>query len=306
MDFNSRRHEFIGGSDVAALMGLSRWNTPLGVWAEKTKQVEQKDLSEVEAIEWGVKLEGVVADKFAEVTGKKVLVDETEYTHPEYPYMCAHIDRMTSDGEVLEVKTASAYKVKEWEADEIPEEYQLQLNWYLGIVGKEVGWLAVLIGGQKFLHKKMDFSHALFDKQVEMAKDFWEGYVLKGIPPLAVGGDKDTLTELFPDSIGEMQVLRGENPEIEEMFNQLVIDYTEGRDQVKSLERDVEETANKLRQIIKDTEGVETGQYIATWKAQKSRKLDIVRLKKDGLYESYATEKTIRVLRAHEKKASKA
>ena len=42
------RRNYIGGSDIAAILGMSRWKTPLKLWLEKTGEVEPDDLSENE------------------------------------------------------------------------------------------------------------------------------------------------------------------------------------------------------------------------------------------------------------------
>ena len=62
----------IGGSDAAAVIGLSRWKSPFQVWLEKTGQTEPDDLSNNEYVYWGTVLEQAVADRFCELTGKKV------------------------------------------------------------------------------------------------------------------------------------------------------------------------------------------------------------------------------------------
>jgi len=304
-DFNKDRTGFIGGSDIAGVMGLSRWTTPLSLWALKTKQIE--DPFEMnEAVEFGIELEGFVSDKFAQRTGKTVTIDETEYVHPEYPYMRAHIDRRVDGKEVFEAKTCSAYKANEWDGDDIPDEYQLQLNWYLGLVGDTVGHIACLIGGQKFVYKEMKFNPELFALQVERAKDFWENFVIPVVAPMAIANDKDTLVELFPESRPDtLQSIREDEPALEATFNDLAIECIEGKSQKKEIEVVVDDAENKIRQLIGVGEGLETGQYKATWKNQQSMKVDTEKLKEDGLYEKYAVRKQIRVLRVIEKKGKK-
>ena len=63
-DVTVNRNEYIGGSDIAAIMGYSRWKTPLRLWCEKTGKLSAPDLSNVEAVEMGTKLEQFVADMF--------------------------------------------------------------------------------------------------------------------------------------------------------------------------------------------------------------------------------------------------
>lgn len=297
------RSKFVGGSDVAAIMGMSRWETPLSVWAKKTGQIPQ-DIEINEAIELGIELEDFVAKKFERKSGKKVRVDNRDFTHAEYPYMKAHIDRWVVGGEILECKTASAYKVKEWDGEEIPDEYLLQVNWYLGIVGHKKGYIAVLIGGQRFQFKEIDFCDLLYEKQVQAVKNFWENYVLTNTPPVAIANDKDTLVEIFPSS--RPNVLETiTDPDMELAFNQLAIDRLEGNCQIKEIAKEVDDSDNKIRQLIGDNEGLETGQFKATWKSQSRTSVDTKKLKEDGLYEKYAKTTETRVLRVIEKKGKK-
>ena len=60
------RKSYIGGSDISVVMGMSRWKTPLALWLEKTGEVEPEDLSKKEAVHFGIKLEALVAEEFAE------------------------------------------------------------------------------------------------------------------------------------------------------------------------------------------------------------------------------------------------
>ena len=109
------RRNYIGGSDIAAVMGMSRWKTQLQLWLEKTGEAEPADLSKVEAVQLGSELEEFVAQKFAKETGKQVRKQSKMYVHKDYPYMAAHIDRLiTGTDEILECKTCGSYKEDEW------------------------------------------------------------------------------------------------------------------------------------------------------------------------------------------------
>jgi len=303
IDPTVNRHEFVGGSDVAAIMGLSRWSTPLKTWALKTQSIPD-DFVMNEAMELGVELEDFVAKKFSKATGKKVQVDNRDFTHPEYPYMKAHIDRWIVGGEILECKTCSGWKAKEWDGDEIPDEYFLQLNWYLGIVGKKVGHIAVLIGGQMFRHKLLNFSQALFDTQVAAVKEFWEDFVLLKQAPMALSADHDTLIELHPESRNE-EMIQVDDCEIELHVNQLSVDRMEGKAQIKDINVDVSQAENSLKQMIGDNVGIETGQHKITWKYQERNSVDTKKMKEDGIYDRYTKTTSTRVLRVVEKSSKK-
>ena len=86
------RNSGIGGSDIACIMGLNPWKSAYALYAEKHGDVEPEDLSNNEFVYWGTVLEQVVADRFCELTGKKVrkcgtLQDES------YDFMLANVDR---------------------------------------------------------------------------------------------------------------------------------------------------------------------------------------------------------------------
>ena len=65
-EWREARKNGIGGSDVGAIMGLNPWKSPVEVWLEKTGHSEPPDLSGKESVEWGNRLEAVVAEKFAD------------------------------------------------------------------------------------------------------------------------------------------------------------------------------------------------------------------------------------------------
>lgn len=66
------RREGIGCSDASIIVGLNRWKSPFQLWLEKTGKAEPEDLSDNEYVYWGKVLEEAVANRFCELTGKKV------------------------------------------------------------------------------------------------------------------------------------------------------------------------------------------------------------------------------------------
>ena len=80
------RKQGIGGSDVAAILGISKWNSAISLWLNKTNQTED-DTQENEAMEWGTIMESVIRNHFAKVTGKTVVEVHAMLQHPDYPFM---------------------------------------------------------------------------------------------------------------------------------------------------------------------------------------------------------------------------
>lgn len=293
------RSKIIGGSDIAAIMGLSRWATPLSIWACKTGRIVN-DLSNFEAAEIGTELEEYVARKFTRKTGIKLRVDNRTFKHTTYPYMVAHIDRwVVGDDSLFEAKTASAWKEKEWGGEDIPTEYVLQGNWYCGIVGKSKCHIAVLIGGQKFIWKAFDFDSDLFVQQVEKARDFWENFVLKDIPPMAMAGDGETMFELFPQATADETIrLEGEKALL---LDELCESRAGGIESIKHAEEELDRIESQIKQILGEASSVEADRYSASWKNQTRSGVDIERMKADGVYEQYKKVTATRVLKAKQR-----
>lgn len=297
-DVITNRHNYIGGSDIAAIMGMSRWKTPLKLWTEKTQKLPAPDLSNVEAVELGSDLEEFVAQKFSQKTGKAVRKAPKMYVHSEYSYMVAHIDRLvTGTDELLECKTASFFKKDEWENDEIPQEYILQVMWYLGITGRKVGHIAVLIGGQSFKYKQIEFDQELFDQMVEAAKEFWE-CVQNDNPPKVVANDDETLKELYGDHNDFMIELYPDSEQTKvamEALEEKIAYRQELKMQQKQIEDEIKEIETGIKEIIKDNLGIKTQKYIVTWKLQKGQyNYDKEAMQADGVFDKYATQSQFR------------
>ena len=306
-DVKENRHLYIGGSDIAKVMGLSRWGTPLSLWAEKTGKIPPKDLSNIEAVELGNDLEDFVANKFTQKTGKAVRRSPKVYQHPQYPYMVAHIDRLvTGSDELLECKTCSFFKKEEWEGEEIPQEYILQVMWYLGITGRRIGHIAVLIGGQSFKYKQIEFDSELFDKMVDAAKDFWQ-HVQDDTPVDIVASDDETLKDLYSNHSEIMIDLIPTDEQTKqacEVFEERVAYLQEIKMHIKQLQDEQKEIETSVKDIIKDNLGIKTPKYIITWKNQTTTKFDTVKLRQERpeTFEDYSYESSYRVMRISKNK----
>jgi len=306
-DVRTNRHEYIGGSDIAVVMGMSRWKTPLKLWAEKTQKLPLPDLSNIEAVQLGTELEQFVADKFVTTTGKAVRIAPKVYQHKEFPYMVAHIDRLvTGTDELLECKTCSFFKKDEWDGEEIPQEYILQVMWYLGITGRKVGYIAVLIGGQSFKYKRIEFDQELFDTMVEAAKEFW-ACVKNDTPPQVVADDDETLKELYAQSSDQYIELYPTDERTTEAVNaheEKIAYLQELKAHIKSLQDEQKEIETHLKDLIKDNEGIESPKYVVTWKTQKGSRFDSKTFQAEHpeIAAEYMVETSTRVLRISKNK----
>lgn len=291
------RTKFIGASEIAAVMGLSRWKTPLSLWAEKTGKIPRSEAGE--AAEWGNRLESVVSQKFAEKNGMKLMAYKKRYIHDDYEFLSCELDRIVvGSEELVEVKTCSAYLFKEWDAAEVPLEYVLQVNFQLGLSGRKTGYFAVLIGGQKYIEKKINFDQDLYNKQIEAAVHFWNEFVLKDVPPQAMSGDSETLIALFPTSNAASIAFEG--TECEEI-NGMLHDRLGALEAIRHAEEEIEKIEVAIKQRLGLNEIAETDSFRITWKTQKRTSVDTAKLKEAGLYELYCKFSETRVFKANDK-----
>lgn len=279
------RTKFIGGTDAAAILGLSRYKTALQVWAEKTGQVAPEDISDKLHVKLGHKLEQTVCELFTEETGKKVhRVNETLY-HPKYSFIGGNIDRrVVGESAIFEAKTASAWKKAEWEGQEIPLEYEAQVMHYLMVTGAEKGYIACLIGNEKFVWKEIWRNEELIAKMLQREVSFWQDFVIPKVMPAQISCmDGDTLYQLFP------QAESGSEAELGDRENAIIESLQALEQDKKAIETQIDQQKNELKAALKDKESGSTGIYRIKWQnietkeyvcpAKKYRKLTISKRK---------------------------
>jgi len=86
-----RRHG-IGGSDAPAILGVSPYQSAFGVWLEKTSRV--KDKEPAPAMEWGLLLEDVIADRYTQRTGRRLWKPDQSMVHRDHDFLRATPDRL--------------------------------------------------------------------------------------------------------------------------------------------------------------------------------------------------------------------
>jgi putative phage-type endonuclease len=293
------RKKFIGSSDAAAVLGLSRWSTPLEVWALKTGAIEKEEGEETLAQYLGKELEETVAQLFSKKTGLKVRRANEAILHKDHPFLGANIDRaVVGKREGLECKTASGWKAKEWAGEEIPQEYIIQCHHCLAVTGWDRWHLAVLIGNQDFVIKVIERDEALLKTLVDKEKLFWEAYVEpKVMPGIITANDSDVLYRLFPAATPNQIELPDEITRLIEERNALVQD-------VKSVEKQIDQHENAIKAALKDNEAGVAGKWLVTWKNQSQVRLDTDRIKLEApqLYAQFGKETKFRQLRFKEMK----
>ena len=141
----------VGGSDVAAIFGVSPWMTPLELWMIKKGRIKPPVKDNARQLQMGHLLEPVAAYWYEELSGNRVMEDTNLYQHADHPYALANFDRRfirSSDGEsgILECKSCTYYKADDWAEDQIPLHYELQLRFYLAVADVDIGAFSAVWG----------------------------------------------------------------------------------------------------------------------------------------------------------------
>ena len=182
-----RRH-YIGASDAAAALGVCPWRSRMDVWLEKTgRHHDNGEQREDGPAFWGTVLETPVAERWARLTDKRIQRWGKGYTHPHYPYLRAHLDRVVvGEKSLLEVKTTSVWRADDWGptgSDGIALAAKLQQVAQLACASRQIAYTALLIGGQEFRHYSMIRNPDLENAVVQGLVRFWVDYVEADIPP---------------------------------------------------------------------------------------------------------------------------
>lgn len=283
------RRKGIGGSDASAVAGLNRYKSPVGVFLDKTGQIEPEEAGE--AAYWGNVLEDVVAREFSLQSGLRVQRSNKLYQHPKYEFMLGNVDRLIMDKGgrgigILECKTASAYKADEWNDEKVPDEYAIQLQHYMAVLGVDYGYFAVLIGGQKFQYKLVERNDKIIDSLIQIEDEFWNKHVVTGIPPMIDGSDasSDLLNQLYPVSSPATEII------LDDKQAGLVQRLVAAKEDAALAAEQVKRYENELKSIMGENElAIHNGEILLSWKSNDTSRIDSKRLKKEqpDLYEKY-------------------
>ena len=261
-DWLAQRRKTIGGSDAAAIVGLSRYSTPYTIFMDKTGRLPDKP--DTEAMRLGRDLEDYVAKRWQEATGKKVRRLQAMLYNPLYPFAHADVDRMVIGEDAgLECKTTSTLDVKQFNGVEFPEKYYAQCVHYLAVTGVKRWYLAVLVFGRGFFEFTLERDQLEIDALMTAEAEFWTENVAKDNPPPPDGSQATTeaLQVIYAESQDEERDLFGRETMLDE--------YMQLKRQKRAIEDRMGEIENSLKEDLQEAERGRCGFYTISWKSQQ-------------------------------------
>ncbi len=317
------RSKFLGGSDAAAVMGLSPWATPLELWQQKTGRVPkpEPDRAQLKRFERGHKLEPFICDMAVEKLREAGLTVELiarneRYVDPEHAFLSCEIDfelRLTGelvigdevvvfDGEHVnaDAKSVTGFARKKWgevDTEDVPIEYAAQFMHGLMITGRRYCLVAAL---RSF--DDVDVFWTIRDDETIAAMrprlvSFWVDHVLADVPPDPMVFDD--IKALFPSDDGQAVDASQEIADKVERLRTVKADIKALESVEEALTFDIAEWISPHALLTFQ------GKELASWKGQGDTRLDQKALKEaePDLFQQFTRTKTIRVLRLKKPKA---
>lgn len=272
------RQKGIGGSDIAALCGINQWKSPLALWHEKTEKIKDNEEENLPA-ELGIYLEPFMKERFEKWIKKEegidIVVVSVPYIlqHKENPIALANLDGVLLHPDKLacltEYKTTSEFFYKQWQDDNLPDNYYMQTQWYLYVTGLEYCYLSFLIGNRKFAVLIIERNQEVIDEMVEKADFFWKTYVIPKVAPAPSGdiSSGEALKSMYPKEEEGTTVDFTGDGDIEHNF--VKIDFV--NEQIKGLKEELEVNKQAIKAKQGDNEILICGEKKATWKEQERR-----------------------------------
>ena len=168
-EWHAARANGIGGSEIAAVLGLSPYESRFSLWHRKKGLIGP--VEESEEMYWGKEHEPAICRRFAREHPEWFVRGAFTYAAVGRPWQIANPDRnlWPTDSHiddripaaVLEAKTAR--DAEGWGTEgtgEIPVHYRAQGLWYMDVTGARRCYVAVLIAGSEYREYVVDYDEA--------------------------------------------------------------------------------------------------------------------------------------------------
>jgi putative phage-type endonuclease len=311
------RSKYLGGSDAAAVMGLSPYATPVELWQEKTGRApkEPEDPIRQKMLARGHRLEPFIREMAVDKLRSmgltvELLATNARYNDPEFGFLSCEIDfeleitgiamiggaEVIFDGEHVnaDAKSVTGFARKKWgyeDTEDVPIEYAAQFMHGLMVTGRRYCLVAAL---RSF--DDVDIYWTVRDDETIAAMrpklvEFWTEHVLKDVPPDPMRFDD--IKALFP-------LDNGLAIEASDDIADKVVQLRQIKAQISQWEKDEEALKFEIAEFISPNARLTyCGADVATWKGQNDTRLDSTALKQaePDVFAKYTRTKVVRVLR---------
>jgi putative phage-type endonuclease len=315
-DEDHDRAQYVGGSDIASVLGISPWRTPFQCWQRKVTQRlappddEQRNRT---AKKRGHRWESVVAEMLVEhleAEGHKVeiVASNRRYKDAELPFLASEIDfeiRLDDEDEItnVELKTVHPFAAKAWGdagTDEIPVYYTAQAMHGLGITHRRRCIVAPLFGADEIKAFFVERDDETIAAMRNRASIFWHDHVLTGVPPEPI--TLDDLAALYPGQKADVTLLADDHLKAAWLRLRAL------KNEIKAREAEFDAVAFEVQRAMQDATILalpgDDPKNVVTWKPRESSFVDLDGLRAEApkLIRSHTRKRTARAFIVQEGK----
>jgi putative phage-type endonuclease len=263
-EWHAVRRRTIGGSKVAAILGLDKYRGPRHIFEEMHGRPVPTDAALSEYAEIGTEIESFVSYLFTKKSKIPAVPTPGTLVHVEHDWMTANVDRFALDPESgavvapVELKNRSEYQADDWE-DGVPDGPALQAHWYMAVGGWSHAWVAALVGGNKLRYHRIERDEELIGTLVDVCGRWYQRHIVEGFPPPADGlaATKELLGRLWETKAGAIvDVPREKAVKLRKRRASL-------REQIKQLNGELTTVENEMRLVNEAAEIARVGKAVA-------------------------------------------
>lgn len=270
-DVTLNRNKFIGGSDVAAILGINKYKTSYEVWEEKKHGIRTFEGNNV--TEWGKKLEPIILHEFELKHDVKLFDSNVKITSKEYKELGCHPDGkvlIKNENYLIEAKTVSSKAYQHWE-NELPLEYSCQIQHNLFVCDLQKAWfICLVLDDRNYFEIEINRDDAFVEMQNKYLLEWWQRYIIGDEVPIKVVAD-------YEKENPEQQIIEA---------NEVVLkDYElliEAKSKFLKAKEEKETIEDRLKVFIGSNTDLTNGlQTLATWRTQVRVQMDTKRFKEE-------------------------
>lgn len=207
--WHAARAHGIGGSEIAAVLGLSPHESRFSLWHRKAGRIGP--VEESEEMYWGKVHEPAICARFAALHPELTVVPSPTYAAADRPWHIVNPDRLgiLADGsvEVVEAKTSrDGIGWGEPGTDDIPVHYKAQVRWYCAALAARRAHVAVLIAGSEYREYVVERDQADEELMLRRGAEFIDSIAAGTPPPIDGHTATYAVVKQLPDGVEDREV----------------------------------------------------------------------------------------------------
>lgn len=264
---------FVGASEIAAIVGVSRWRKPIDVWLSKTGRAAPEEPNPRAAV--GVRAEAIAFGWYLEDEGLESRVYErgTSVRHPRVRCAGCTPDYLLADESgsgverLVQIKCVGAHMAQFWPDDWIPDDVECQCQFELECTDAARLDVVAWLGGTDFRIIHVERDREFGEMLLRGAESFWKCIASDSPPPIDGSESwRKYLIAKYPAQ--ERTELVAAGAEVDKW----AYESLRCREKIAELEKDQDAADNHLRNLIGDGAGFLGTDYRVTWTPDKNGK----------------------------------